>query len=135
MNVFLILSKYFLSITMRILLLTLFLLNFNLAFGQNYATLKKTNNSSSADALKRISSTNAYAVDSVGRKNQSEATDSSGMYLHETTTDKIKVFIDCSLCDIKDIKQNVQFVDYVRDRKDADVFVLITTVKNGGGGV
>jgi hypothetical protein len=45
-----------------------------------------------------------------------------------------KVFIDCSDCDIDYIRTEITFVNYVRDRKEAQVHVLITTLKTGSGG-
>ena len=47
----------------------------------------------------------------------------------------LRVFIDCSFeCDTEYLRQNVQFVDYVRDRTVADVHLLVTTQGTGGGG-
>ncbi len=45
-----------------------------------------------------------------------------------------KVFIDCSSCDLEYIKTEVTFVNYVRDRKEAQVHILITTQSTGSGG-
>jgi len=45
-----------------------------------------------------------------------------------------KVFIDCHECDIDYIRTEIPFVNYVRDRKEADVHVLITTQSTGSGG-
>ncbi|MGQ9618327.1 MAG: hypothetical protein ACUVUG_05110 [Candidatus Aminicenantia bacterium] len=45
-----------------------------------------------------------------------------------------KVFIDCEFCDHDFIRTEISFVNYVRDRKVAQVHVLITTQKTGGGG-
>lgn len=45
-----------------------------------------------------------------------------------------KVFIDCQRCDIDYIRQELNFVNYVWDRQEADVHVLITTQRTGGGG-
>ncbi len=45
-----------------------------------------------------------------------------------------KVFIDCQRCDIDYIRQELTFVNYVWDRKEADVHVLITIQRTGGGG-
>lgn len=45
-----------------------------------------------------------------------------------------KVFIDCERCDIDYIRTEIPFVNYVRDRKEADVHVLITTQTTGSGG-
>ncbi len=35
--------------------------------------------------------------------------------------DAPKVFIDCDFCDEEYIRQNITFINYVRDRKVADV--------------
>ncbi len=46
-----------------------------------------------------------------------------------------RVFIDCDYCDIEYIKTEITFVNYVRDRKEAQVHVLITVQSTGAGGV
>jgi hypothetical protein len=48
----------------------------------------------------------------------------------------VKVFIDCqgASCDYEFFRTEIAFVDHVRDRKDADVHVLITGQTTGGGG-
>src|SRR5687767_14166726 len=52
-----------------------------------------------------------------------------------TAPQLLRVFIDCQFeCDTEYLRQNVQFVDYVRDRTVADVHVLVTTQGTGGGG-
>ena len=45
-----------------------------------------------------------------------------------------RVFLDCNRCDDSYIRKEVTFVDYVRDREDADVHVLVTLQDTGGGG-
>lgn len=45
-----------------------------------------------------------------------------------------KVFIDCRRCDIDYIRTEITFVNYVWDRKSADVHILITTQTTGSGG-
>ena len=45
-----------------------------------------------------------------------------------------KVYIDCGSCDLEYIKTEITFVNYVRDRKEAEVHVLITTQSTAGGG-
>jgi len=57
----------------------------------------------------------------------------------EQTIDDLKktaprVFIDCPRCDINYIRTEIQFVNYVRDRTEADVHILITQQDTGGGG-
>jgi hypothetical protein len=49
--------------------------------------------------------------------------------------DKIRIFLDCNyFCDETYLKQEITYVDYMRDRRDADVHVLVTTQNTGGGG-
>jgi hypothetical protein len=46
----------------------------------------------------------------------------------------LKVFLDCDWCDESFLRTEITFVDYVRDRKDADLHILVTTQGTGGGG-
>jgi hypothetical protein len=46
----------------------------------------------------------------------------------------VRVFLDCPRCDEDYLKREVTFIDYVRNREDADVHVLVTTQETGGGG-
>ena len=47
----------------------------------------------------------------------------------------VRIFLDCSFfCDENYLKREITFVDYMRDRKDADVHLLVTTQDTGGGG-
>jgi len=46
----------------------------------------------------------------------------------------LRVFLDCGQCDTNYLRQNVAFVDYVRDRAVADLHVFVTTQSTGGGG-
>src|SRR5437899_30244 len=46
----------------------------------------------------------------------------------------LRVFLDCGRCDLEYVRQNVEFVDYVRDRAVADLQVLVTSQPTGGGG-
>ena len=48
--------------------------------------------------------------------------------------ERVRVFLDCDACDFDYLRREIEFVDYVRDRKDADVHVLATTQGTGGGG-
>lgn len=52
-----------------------------------------------------------------------------------SATGAIRVFLDCNYgCDDAFIRQEITFVDYMRDRSDADVHILLTTQPTGGGG-
>jgi len=49
--------------------------------------------------------------------------------------DPIRMFLDCSYyCDEEYLRKEISLVDWMRDRKDADVHVLVTTQSTGGGG-
>ncbi|MCX6565510.1 MAG: hypothetical protein NTW38_03665 [Candidatus Aminicenantes bacterium] len=45
-----------------------------------------------------------------------------------------RIFIACGSCDMEYIKNEISFVNYVRDRKEADVHVLVTTQTTASGG-
>jgi hypothetical protein len=45
-----------------------------------------------------------------------------------------KVYIDCGLCDHDYIRTEITFVNYVRDRAEAQVHILVTTQSTGSGG-
>lgn len=46
----------------------------------------------------------------------------------------LKVFVDCDNCDVQYLKENFTLINYVRDRKESDVQILITKIETGGGG-
>jgi hypothetical protein len=49
--------------------------------------------------------------------------------------DTVRVFVDChGRCDTTYIRKELNFVDHVRDKDVADVHVLVTTERAGGGG-
>jgi hypothetical protein len=47
---------------------------------------------------------------------------------------RLRVFLDCSDCFADYLRTEVTFVDYVRDRQEADLHVLITRASTGSGG-
>lgn len=53
-----------------------------------------------------------------------------------TADEPIRVFVDCRsrYCDFDHVRREIDFVRYVRDRLDAQVHVLVTTRRTGGGG-
>ncbi|MFO7732745.1 MAG: hypothetical protein R6X21_03750 [Candidatus Aminicenantes bacterium] len=55
--------------------------------------------------------------------------------LEDLKKSAVKVYIDCDSCDLDYIKTEITFVNYVRDRLEAQVHVLITTQATGGGGL
>ena len=54
----------------------------------------------------------------------------------QETGSRLRVFFDCESfrCDFDHLRREVGFVNYVRDRQDADVHVLVTTQRTGAGG-
>jgi hypothetical protein len=46
----------------------------------------------------------------------------------------LRVFLDCDRCDFDHLRTEVPVVDYVRDRLDADLHVLVTRQETGAGG-
>jgi len=46
----------------------------------------------------------------------------------------LKVYLDCNYCDIEYFKTNFTLVNYVTDRFDADVYILVTAMATGSGG-
>src|ERR1700675_3630466 len=47
---------------------------------------------------------------------------------------RLRVFLDCGFCDFDFMRTEIAFVDYVRDRQDAQVHILVTNQQTGGGG-
>jgi hypothetical protein len=47
----------------------------------------------------------------------------------------LRVFLDCAGCDLDYVRREITYVDYVRDSRDAQVHVLVTTEPAGGGGL
>lgn len=55
----------------------------------------------------------------------------------QNNTDKLKVFVDCTrswLCDFDFVRSEIKVVDFVRDRFDADVHILVNLQSNSSGG-
>lgn len=48
--------------------------------------------------------------------------------------DALKVFLDCMFCDEDYVKREIPFVNYVRDRKEAQVHLMVTSQRTGSGG-
>ncbi len=46
----------------------------------------------------------------------------------------IKIFIDCAHCDMNYIRDEIPYVNYVRDVKEAQVYILETSENTGSGG-
>jgi len=54
----------------------------------------------------------------------------------QSASPRLRVFIDCQVngCDMDFFRTEIPFVDYMRDRKDASVHILVTSQSTGGGG-
>ena len=48
--------------------------------------------------------------------------------------DAVRIFIDCQRCDINYIRNEIPYVNYVRDVKEAQVYILETRQSTGSGG-
>jgi hypothetical protein len=45
-----------------------------------------------------------------------------------------KVYIDCDACDFDFVKTEITFVNFVRDRTEADVHIIVSKLQNAAGG-
>lgn len=46
----------------------------------------------------------------------------------------VKIFLDCQSCDMNYTREQINFVNFVRDVKEAQVFILVTQQNAGSGG-
>jgi hypothetical protein len=46
----------------------------------------------------------------------------------------LKLFLDCNSCDINYTREEIPYVNYVRDTHEADVYLLVTSQNSGSGG-
>ncbi len=47
----------------------------------------------------------------------------------------LKIYIDCEQCDMDYIKTEIPYVNYVIERRDADIFIMIAEQKTAGEGI
>ena len=53
-----------------------------------------------------------------------------------TETEEVNVYLDCKTwCDVNYIKREISFVNYVVDRFDANVYLMISGRQTGAGGL
>ena len=52
----------------------------------------------------------------------------------DTAVSALRVYLDCGLCDIDFLRTEITFVNWVRDRHDAQVYLLVSTQGTGAGG-
>ena len=69
---------------------------------------------------------------SVSLPRESEAQDSD-VRAQGRQTEALRIFLDCNRCDFDYLRREITFVNYVRDRRDAQVHVLVTTQPTGAG--
>ena len=62
------------------------------------------------------------------------ASSAAGQGQEAPRSEAINLFLDCSWCDLTFMRNDITFVNHVRDPKDADLHLLITTRDTGGGG-
>jgi hypothetical protein len=58
----------------------------------------------------------------------------SSICFSQTETERLKVFIDCQNCDQTFIKQELDYLTYVRDRLTSDVHIQLVNQNTGSGG-
>ena len=46
----------------------------------------------------------------------------------------LNVFLDCTYCDMDFLRTEIPIVNYVRDRKEADVDIVASSIQTGSGG-
>lgn len=52
-----------------------------------------------------------------------------------STLNKIKIFLDCQWnCDFRYLRQELKYVDFMRDRQEAEVFMQLIRQRSGNGG-
>lgn len=52
----------------------------------------------------------------------------------DSTEEALHVYLDCGTCDLDFLRTEITFVNWVRDRHDAQVYLLVTTQGTGAGG-
>lgn len=53
---------------------------------------------------------------------------------YQSAPTRLRVYLDCNVCDFDFLRTEITFVDYVRERQDAQVHILVTGQETGGGG-
>lgn len=48
--------------------------------------------------------------------------------------DALKIFVDCTMFDVNYFRENIKFVNYVRDSKESDLHILFTSQYTASGG-
>jgi len=50
-------------------------------------------------------------------------------------TNAVRIFLDCRRCDMNYTREEIPYVNYVRDVKEAEVYILVTDQNAGSGGM
>ena len=56
------------------------------------------------------------------------------VFAQDMNSERLAIFLDCEWCDESFIRQEVTYVDHMRDREAADVHILVTGERTGSGG-
>jgi len=48
--------------------------------------------------------------------------------------DALNVYFNCPYCDMDYMKKEITYINYVRDQKDAQLYIMVTEMSTGGGG-
>jgi hypothetical protein len=51
-----------------------------------------------------------------------------------TRANAVKIFLDCNDCDMNYTRQEIPYINYVRDVREAEVYILVTNQDAGSGG-
>jgi len=51
-----------------------------------------------------------------------------------TRVNAVKIFLDCDDCDMNYTRQEIPYINYVRDVREAEVYILVTDQNTGSGG-
>ncbi len=51
-----------------------------------------------------------------------------------TRSNAVKVFLDCRNCDMNYTRQEIPYINYVRDYREAQIYINVTTQSSGSGG-
>ena len=57
-----------------------------------------------------------------------------GAFAQEPASGTLHLFINCDFCDMRFLRDQLNYVDHVRDQAQADVMVQINRVTNASGG-
>ena len=65
---------------------------------------------------------------------RAQDTDSSKYETDTLRQNALRIFLDCYSCDEDYIRREIEYINYVRDRKEAQIHIMVTTQSTGSGG-